>query len=1129
MQRLSQLTIGVSIACAIASIAYAQGTPIQPTPLNYSIDAMPTGTHVNVPAGANLQQYLDASHPGDELILPAGATYTGSFLLPVRCGANPAWTIIRSDSTTLPASGTRIDPSVDAAKMPKIIVSASTAPNPALGTKPYDTAQGCFAQKYWIMGVEITPDPSLTSFNGDVVEFGDPNEMDASRIATNIYLDRSYVHGLSTLNGKPTSHGIRLDGKQLAVFSSYVSDFASLLSSGKQAQAIYSITGVGPMQITNNYIEGSSENVIFGGDDPATCYGASGSAGCTVPSDITFTKNTVKKPLYWKFNDPSHPSGQQEYCSATLFELKNARRVLIDGNDFEYQWWSTCDTVLSGQAITFTVRNQDGGDPAATVQDVTFTNNYVRHVVGGISILGRDNNHPSQGEVRILIQNNLFEDLSTSWADGTNPNAPGRTIFITLSANRPEYGSDVNYPDSLTIDHNTFINNDLNDNSYVMISCDDCYQPNNCTSSGFNPRATHFTFTNNIVGEVQYGFDGQCTSPEGRDATNSTFSKYFDATLAFTGNTIVGLNGQTGQSPATWYDGAPGVVGTVANDRFVATWNDVGFTNFAAGDYHVPSGSAGANVDTIDLHQPGGPGGGGCTSVPSADVGATGVSGSSCITGNVWTVKGSGTDIWGSNDAFQFAYQQLAGDGTIVARVTSVQNTSSFAKAGIMIRQSLDANSPHVILDLRPTNDVEFMTRPSTGAATTYLAGAVQAPPTWLKLERAGSTIAASVSSDGSNWTSVGTTTLTIASTAYVGLVVSSHDNAQLNTSTFDNVSISSPGFTHQDVGAVGVTGNSTLSGSTWTVKGAGADIWGTADAFQFNYQQLTGDGTLIARVAAIQNTNTFAKAGIMIRESLNANAAHVILDVRPTNDVEFMTRPSTGAQTSYIAGAIQAPPTWLKLQRAGSTITASVSANGTSWTTVGTATLNIAAQAYWGLAVTSRDTTQLNTSTFDNVSIMPAGGLPHFDVPFSVPGTFQAEDFNDGGEGVAYHDNVAGNAGGQYRTSEDVDIITATGNGTGYVVNNFETGEWLNYTISASSTRSYNVSLNVSSEFTGTTFHIEVDGVNVSGSVTVPNTGSWSTFQPVTVTGVNLTAGTHVLKVVADLQYFNFDSVQIQ
>ena len=152
----------------------------------------------------------------------------------------------------------------------------------------------------------------------------------------------------------------------------------------------------------------------------------------------------------------------------------------------------------------------------------------------------------------------------------------------------------------------------------------------------------------------------------------------------------------------------------------------------------------------------------------------------------------------------------------------------------------------------------------------------------------------------------------------------------------------------------------------------------------------------------------------------------------------------------------------------------------------------------------------------------------PYSGTPFAMPGTFEAEHFDLGGEGVAYHDNVQGNAGGAFRTSEDVDIIAATGNATGYVVNNFETGEWLEYTIDVTNGGGHTIELHVSSEYTTSRFHVEVDGVDVTGSVAVPDTTAWGAFQWIMFSGIDLSAGQHVIRVHADQQYFNFDAVRI-
>src|SRR5438552_1143873 len=178
-----------------------------------------------------------------------------------------------------------------------------------------------------------------------------------------------------------------------------------------------------------------------------------------------------------------------------------------------------------------------------------------------------------------------------------------------------------------------------------------------------------------------------------------------------------------------------------------------------------------------------------------------------------------------------------------------------------------------------------------------------------------------------------------------------------------------------------------------------------------------------------------------------------------------------------------------------------------------------------------------INTGAFALLlcAALPAAGqgqstpMPFSGTPIAVPGTFEAENFDLGGEGVAYHDNVPGNAGGQYRLNEDVDIIlSADALGGDYVVNNFETGEWLAYTINVAATAQYDIELRASSRFSTSAFHIEVDGQNVTGTVTVPDTGKWRTFQWVGGKGVSLTAGQHVLKVVADQQYFNLNSIRV-
>src|SRR5207302_3333085 len=102
---------------------------------------------------------------------------------------------------------------------------------------------------------------------------------------------------------------------------------------------------------------------------------------------------------------------------------------------------------------------------------------------------------------------------------------------------------------------------------------------------------------------------------------------------------------------------------------------------------------------------------------------------------------------------------------------------------------------------------------------------------------------------------------------------------------------------------------------------------------------------------------------------------------------------------------------------------------------------------------------------------------------------TVQAENFDNGGEGIAYHDTTRGNSTGAFR-STDVDIETATSGG--FDVCKVRPGEWLNYSVNVAAAGSYRVDFRVASSGQGGTFHLEMNGANLTGSITVPDTGGW-------------------------------------
>jgi hypothetical protein len=143
-------------------------------------------------------------------------------------------------------------------------------------------------------------------------------------------------------------------------------------------------------------------------------------------------------------------------------------------------------------------------------------------------------------------------------------------------------------------------------------------------------------------------------------------------------------------------------------------------------------------------------------------------------------------------------------------------------------------------------------------------------------------------------------------------------------------------------------------------------------------------------------------------------------------------------------------------------------------------------------------------------------GPTPFGGTAWAIPGRIEIENFDEGAAGAAYADTSPGNAGGRYRTT-DVDIENSSDTGGGYNVGWADRGEWLRYSVNIGASGVYNLDVRVASAGTGGTFHVEVNGVNVSGSVVVPNTGGWQAWRTIRVSGITLTAGAQVLRVVMD------------
>jgi regulation of enolase protein 1 (concanavalin A-like superfamily) len=408
-----------------------------------------------------------------------------------------------------------------------------------------------------------------------------------------------------------------------------------------------------------------------------------------------------------------------------------------------------------------------------------------------------------------------------------------------------------------------------------------------------------------------------------------------------------------------------GTIPTSASARYAAPISIATTTTlkFLAIDAAGNSSAIGTQTYTIAVAQAG--------TLPAGwltqDIGAVGIQGNASFTSGTYTVAGAGADIWGTADAFRYAYTTLNGDGQITARVASEQNVNVWTKAGVMIRENAAPGSRHALMLVSPGKGNAFQRRILSNNVSTHTPGAFVTAPYWVRLTRIGNAITASQSADGTTWTVVGTDTIAFASSVLIGLAVSSHTTAASATATFDNVAIESL-WSNQDIGNVGLAGSTSLSNGVFTLTGAGADIWGSADAFHFTYQRLTGDGEIVARVAALSATHVWHKVGVMIRDDLTPGSAHGFMLVSSGKGLAFQRRVAANGSSTHTAGPLLTAPQWVKIGRAGDVITASWSSDGTTWNVVGSDTIAMQPTVYIGLANSSHNTAALGTATVDGV-----------------------------------------------------------------------------------------------------------------------------------------------------------------
>ena len=199
----------------------------------------------------------------------------------------------------------------------------------------------------------------------------------------------------------------------------------------------------------------------------------------------------------------------------------------------------------------------------------------------------------------------------------------------------------------------------------------------------------------------------------------------------------------------------------------------------------------------------------------STDVGSPATRGSASFGSDRFTVNGGGADIGSTADQFYLVYRPLSGDGEIVARVESLTRTDNQAKAGVMIREALTPDSRYAMMTITASKGHRFLRRANPGEMTISSAVTGGGAPGWVKVARAGDTFVASWSTDGVTWTTVGTDTIPMGDTVYVGLAVTSRDRRRLAQGIFSKVTVNSSSSGNQ---SPAVTITSPTSGTQYSL-----------------------------------------------------------------------------------------------------------------------------------------------------------------------------------------------------------------------------------------------------------------------------------------------------------------------
>ncbi|MFJ4817218.1 DUF1349 domain-containing protein [Streptomyces sp. NPDC088801] len=324
-------------------------------------------------------------------------------------------------------------------------------------------------------------------------------------------------------------------------------------------------------------------------------------------------------------------------------------------------------------------------------------------------------------------------------------------------------------------------------------------------------------------------------------------------------------------------------------------------------------------------------------------------------------------------------------DGTsVTARVDHLDKTSSRAAAGVVLRNDLTddgSSAGYAAVVVTPNNGVSFQRDSNADGyldKLTSTAATVKAP-VWLRLTRTAKQVSAYYSTDGSTFTQVGSTVTlpSMATTQDAGVIHTAHSTTA-GSATFSNLRIvTSPYKAYSSIPAA-----VSQSGQVTSLTGAGIDVWRSGTAYDDEYSAAYRTGaagtssTVTVRVAGQDKTNSWAKAGLMLRNNIasaGSSTGYLVLATTPGNGIA-LSSDSDGdgyLDTNTVrTGSATVAPVWLRLVRSGTSVTGSYSADGTTWTTVGTATLTGASSTLDAGMFSTAHAGTIGTAAFGQFSV---------------------------------------------------------------------------------------------------------------------------------------------------------------